>query len=93
MKTVTISNLKAHLSENLRAAQRGEEITVLDRETPIARIVPLVPLVPLVPPRYELRVARPATRPMGTFKPPNEPSGVTPEQLQEALDAERRDRF
>jgi prevent-host-death family protein len=40
MKNVGIADLKAHLSEHLRSVRGGEVITVLDRETPIARIVP-----------------------------------------------------
>ena len=36
-----ISELKAHLSAYLNAVRRGETVTVLDRKTPIARIVPL----------------------------------------------------
>lgn len=40
MKTVGIADLKARLSEYLRGVRRGQEITVLDRDTPIARIVP-----------------------------------------------------
>lgn len=38
--TVRIAELKARLSEHLRAVRRGRTVTVLDRETPIARIVP-----------------------------------------------------
>ena len=41
MKEVGIAELKARLSEYLRAVRRGETIAVLDRETPIARIVPV----------------------------------------------------
>ncbi len=40
MKTVKIADLKAHLSEHLRAVRAGETLTVLDRERPVARIVP-----------------------------------------------------
>ena len=40
MKRVLISELKSHLSEHLRAVQGGEPIVVMDRKTPIARIVP-----------------------------------------------------
>ncbi len=40
MTTVRIAELKARLSEYLRRVRRGEVLTVLDRETPIARIVP-----------------------------------------------------
>jgi prevent-host-death family protein len=41
MKQVRIAELKARLSEYLRAVRRGEIIAVLDRETPIAHIVPV----------------------------------------------------
>ncbi len=40
MKTVRIAELKARLSEHLRAVRRGHPLVVLDRDTPIARIVP-----------------------------------------------------
>ena len=36
-----IADLKARLSEHLRYVRRGREITILDRDTPIARVVPL----------------------------------------------------
>ena len=41
MKPVRIAQLKAKLSEYLRDVRRGETITVLDRETPVAHIVPV----------------------------------------------------
>ena len=41
MKQVRIAELKARLSEYLRSVRQGESIAVLDRETPIAQIVPL----------------------------------------------------
>jgi len=41
MKQVRIAELKAKLSEYLRAVRRGETIAVLDRETPIAQIMPV----------------------------------------------------
>ena len=40
MSKVGIGDLKAHLSEHLRKVRRGHTLTVLDRETPVARIVP-----------------------------------------------------
>jgi prevent-host-death family protein len=40
MKQVRIAELKARLSEYLRAVRRGETIAVLDRATPVAQIVP-----------------------------------------------------
>ena len=41
MKQVRIAELKARLSEYLRAVRRGETIAVLDRETLVAHIVPV----------------------------------------------------
>jgi prevent-host-death family protein len=41
MKKVRIAQLKSHLSEYLRAVRGGQTIAVLDRETPVAHIVPI----------------------------------------------------
>jgi prevent-host-death family protein len=43
MKRVRIAELKDRLSEHLRAVERGAEVIVLDRDRPIARIVPVLP--------------------------------------------------
>ena len=43
MKGVGIADLKARLSEHLRAVKKGRTVTVLDRNTPVARIVPYAP--------------------------------------------------
>ena len=40
MKDVGIAELKARLSEHLRSVRNGGTLTVLDRDTPIARIIP-----------------------------------------------------
>ena len=40
MSDVGIAELKARLSEYLRSVRNGGTLTVLDRDTPIARIVP-----------------------------------------------------
>jgi prevent-host-death family protein len=40
MSNVRIADLKARLSEHLRAVRNGGTVTVLDRDTPVARIVP-----------------------------------------------------
>lgn len=40
MKAVGIADLKARLSEHLKSVRKGRTITVLDRNTPVARIVP-----------------------------------------------------
>lgn len=40
MSDVRIAELKARLSEHLRSVRNGGTLTVLDRDTPIARIIP-----------------------------------------------------
>lgn len=40
MTTVRIAELKARLSEHLRSVRNGRTLTVLDRDTPVAQIVP-----------------------------------------------------
>jgi prevent-host-death family protein len=41
MKQVRIAELKSHLSHYLRAVRGGQTIAVLDRDTPVANIVPI----------------------------------------------------
>jgi prevent-host-death family protein len=40
MKTVTVSKLKACLSEYLRSVKAGEEVLVTERGRPIAKLTP-----------------------------------------------------
>jgi prevent-host-death family protein len=40
MKEVRVAELKAKLSEYLRAVRQGHSITVLDRDKPVARLIP-----------------------------------------------------
>lgn len=40
MSRVGIADLKAHLSRHLKRVRRGGRITVVDRDTPVAQIVP-----------------------------------------------------
>lgn len=40
MRTAKISELKAKLSAHLRYVKNGEEVLILDRNIPIARLVP-----------------------------------------------------
>ncbi|HUG54647.1 MAG TPA: prevent-host-death protein [Vicinamibacteria bacterium] len=54
MTKVGIADFKARLSEHLRAVRSGRTLTVLDRDTPIAQVIPFGPEPPL-------RI-RPATR-------------------------------
>lgn len=40
MKHVGIADLKAHLSAHLRTVRKGEPLLVMDRGTPVARLLP-----------------------------------------------------
>ena len=41
MATVSVSKLKASLSEYLARVQAGEEVTVMSRKRPVAKLVPI----------------------------------------------------
>ena len=43
MRSVSVAEAKAHLSELLDAVERGEELVITRRGTPIARVSPLKP--------------------------------------------------
>ena len=80
MKTVRIAELKARLSEHLRAVRKGRTLTVLDRDTPVARIVP-----------YDverIEVRRATRRPRDLVLPP--PPSARTDSLAVLLDDRRR---
>ena len=66
MKQVRIADLKARLSEHLRAVRAGESIAVLDRNTPVAQLIP-------VRESQALRIRKPASGapPLHRIKVPN----------------------
>ena len=68
MKAVGIADLKARLSEHLKSVRKGRSITVLDRGTAIARIIPYA---------AEPIEIRRATRRLRDLKPPPPPSAPT----------------
>jgi antitoxin (DNA-binding transcriptional repressor) of toxin-antitoxin stability system len=68
MSNVRIAELKARLSEHLRSVRNGSTLTVLDRDTPIARIIPYT-AQPL-----EIRTAK---RRLRDLKLPSKPSKRT----------------
>jgi prevent-host-death family protein len=80
MKTVRIAELKARLSEHLRAVRKGHTLTVLDRDTPVARIVPYA---------AEPLEMRRSTRRLRELKLPPSPSTAT-DSLAILLDDRRR---
>jgi prevent-host-death family protein len=69
MRKVGIADLKANLSRHLRRVRSGHTLTVLDRDTPVARIIPYDPEAPL-----ELRLA---LRKPGALRLPAPPAGPT----------------
>jgi prevent-host-death family protein len=80
MSEVGIAELKARLSEHLRRVRNGGTLTVLDRDTPIARIVPFAA------PSLEIRKA---TRPLRDLKLPAKPAKRT-DSLATLLEDRRR---
>ena len=61
MKGVGIADLKSRLSEHLRQVRRGRTLVVLDRDRPIAEIVPYRPWgskLVIRPPRDPRRALR-----------------------------------
>jgi prevent-host-death family protein len=82
MKTVGIAELKARLSEHLRGVRGGRPLTILDRDTPIARLVPYEASEPL-------RVRRATRRPSEVALPPP-PAGPTDSTALLLEDREKR---
>lgn len=84
MKTVTVSKLKASLSEYLRRVKAGEEVLVTERGRPIARLTPAVRVAGL--PQYLLEMEKQGLIKVGSGKlpknfwdlpRPNDPKGLT----------------
>jgi prevent-host-death family protein len=67
MSKVGIAQLKAHLSEHLRRVRAGRTLTVFDRDTPVAKIVPYDAEVPL-----EIRRATRKPRQLRLPEPPSQ---------------------
>ena len=80
MTTVRIAELKSRLSEHLRSVRKGRTLTVLDRDTPIARIIPYA--------AEPLEIRR-ATRRLRDLKLPRPPASPT-NSLAVLLDDRRR---
>jgi prevent-host-death family protein len=80
MTKVGIAALKARLSEHLRSVRKGRTLTIVDRDTPVARIVPYV---------TESVEVRRATRRPRDLKLPPRPAGAT-DSLSVLLDDRRR---
>lgn len=80
MKGVGIADLKARLSEHLKSVRKGRTLTVFDRDTPVAQIVPFT---------AESIEVRRATRTVKERRLPPKPSKPT-DSLAVLLDDRRR---
>lgn len=78
MIKVGIADLKAHLSEHLRKVRNGRTLTILDRDTPVARIVPFDVGAPL-----EVRRATRKPRDLRLPTPPSRPTDSVAVLLQD----------
>lgn len=85
---VKIAEFKSGLSRFLRSAQKGAEIIIKDRETPIARLAP-----------YREEVSRLSIKPgLGSLRavdrlPFYAPKGLRARDVEQALREERRERL
>ena len=87
-RKVKISELKAKLSEHLRHVRKGHAITVMDRDTPIAEIVPLPREKPAI--TFVNRADR--SQKLGDFKlPPLDPP-ITADAVAVLLELRQNDR-
>ena len=85
-KKAGIADLKAHLSEYLRAVKKGRDVTIYDRDQPIARIVP-----------YTTQRALAVREPLATYAtlggiPMPPPAKLTVDPVELLLEERRRDR-
>ena len=92
MSSVGIRALKANLSAYLRTVQNGQEITVLDRNVPVARIVPIDPAEE--PESEEMELVAAGVLRMPKKPLPNDfwetaPAGLSPETLIQTISQER----
>jgi prevent-host-death family protein len=87
MSSVRIAELKSHLSEHLRTVRRGRSITVLDRDTPIARLVPYAPEAGTL----TVRLPKPGSPPPGRVRLPP-PLKISRDVVELLLEERQRER-
>jgi len=98
MRTAKISELKAKLSAHIEYVKRGNDVLILDRNTPVARLSPVASTDD-----YDERTRRLIAK--GILSPPREPrkpgeklprpvstTGVTRELMEQIWREEREDR-
>ena len=96
MKTVSVSELKAHLSKFLREVRRGGEIQVLDRGVPVARLTNPGPASSAQEDQRRRRLVSAGILRAGSGKVAAVLKGkplALPVSLSDALDQDRNDRL
>lgn len=88
MTRVGIAELKARLSRYVALARKGKTVQILDRDTPVAL------LVPLPDPKPRLRTIRPrkGSRPWYEIQGPPLPPGVGERLFAEFLEERKKER-
>jgi prevent-host-death family protein len=85
-REVGIAELKAHLSEYVRAAQKGKEIVIKDRDTPVAKLTP-IPKAKWLPKIIPATLSCRGTEDFESVTIP----GLTPEEFERIWKETRRD--
>ncbi|MDX1584871.1 MAG: type II toxin-antitoxin system prevent-host-death family antitoxin [Thermoanaerobaculia bacterium] len=94
MTTVSVSELKAHLSRYLREVRRGGEVQVLDRGVPVAVLRPVTRDDEEMDDRRDRMIRAGVIRPGSTeFDPLGSAPLKIGTSLLESLEDEREDRF
>ncbi|GIW39458.1 MAG: hypothetical protein KatS3mg076_0035 [Candidatus Binatia bacterium] len=97
MKSVSVSELKAHLSRYIRRVQRGGEVEIVHRGVPVARLVGIEARGPAPDRRRRQRLIA-----LGILRPGRGGASAVLEQepielkgagISEALEEEREDRL
>ena len=62
MRTVNVSETRENLAQLLDAVEAGEEVLIVRRDRPVARLVPVASAMSRFPSRRDLREALPPMR-------------------------------
>jgi prevent-host-death family protein len=92
-KKVKISDLKAHLSAHLRRVRRGGEIIVLDRDTPVAKIVPFEEKKAEKPMITYSHIPDPSFGRLGDWKPSGPPIAPEIDMAETIIEDRRNSRY
>lgn len=90
MREIGIRELRQHASRYVQAAGAGEPITVTDRGTPVAKLVPLSPLEAHLADVIRRHRLRPPSRPRRRY---SDDTRLTGPALSPLLDEDREERL